>query len=990
VASKEELADTELPSDGPLDALLAEVARPPSALAAGARVGRFEILRPLGQGGMGTVYEARDSTLGRRVALKVVRVERESAATLELFKNEAESVARLNHPNIVTVYEFGMHEGVPFMILELLQGESLQQRLARGPLRAREAVEVMTQVLRGLGHAHGLGVIHCDLKPANLFVRTDGQVKILDFGVAAFIGKLETLTAGRTPRGRAPSGGTPAYMAPEQQRGAPTDARTDIYSAGLTLHQLVTGKLPPEGKAPTWLARTIAKATAPEPAQRFQRVDELGAALRPRRRWPWIVASLAALTVALALLRPHAPGRPDRRTLAILGLRNLGGDAQEDWIGPALAEMLTTELGADGKLRLVSSEEVAHARRELNLEPGTLAPATLARVRGLLGAEAAVVGSYMSSEETLRVDVRMEDTETGEIVALARQGSAKDLVGLATMLATDLRGRLGVVATSGRDLPGNTEAARLYAEARQKLFDFECTAARDLAERVVEADGRFVHGRLVLAAAWECLGYEQRARDEAKRAFDGAGELSERDRLLVEARYRKLNHERDHALEIYRTLWREYPDDLEIGLELVQFSDSGEESLLAALKKLPPPLGDSPRVDLAEAEIMRNRDVLVALAAARRAEEKARARGADGLLAAALIAEVDLDMDDGRSADARAAAAAARSLAVKLGDRELLARSLLLGGYTQMAAGHFAAAEPSFAQGLALARELGDGVLIMRALHFLGWDDMRRCRLARARAGYEEMVAIAHEVGSARWTAVAKFWLGDIALVAGDAIEARRFVDEALALFREQHIDIGFDYQPYDLMVAEDRLDEVVSERDARLQSIEKLRTRRIERNIASAEYSIPAGRSAEVEARLRTALDELPREDQEHRDIFEPWARANLAWALAAQGKAREATIEADAADAGLARTESSEQRVDVRLAIARARTAIGDKDRARVAIQAALAEADGLGVVSFALEARLLLAQLDHDRKALAALADEAARRGFVRTARLAREVR
>ncbi|HEY6098519.1 MAG TPA: serine/threonine-protein kinase, partial [Anaeromyxobacter sp.] len=194
---------------GALTALLGELARAPGATGWSVparpeeRIGRFEILREIGRGGFGVVYEARDTELGRSVAFKAIRAGSSDAVRELRALAEAEAAARLAHPNIVHLYDVGRCERGPFLIMELLHGETLDERLARtGPFKVREAVHVATEIARGLAHAHEQGVVHRDLKPGNVFLCQDGQVKVLDFGLAHVFGR------------RGMDGGTPAYMAP--------------------------------------------------------------------------------------------------------------------------------------------------------------------------------------------------------------------------------------------------------------------------------------------------------------------------------------------------------------------------------------------------------------------------------------------------------------------------------------------------------------------------------------------------------------------------------------------------------------------------------------------------------------------------------------------------------------------------------------------------------------------------------------------------------
>src|SRR5512138_3071833 len=230
-------------TDGPgaLSALLAElvatpeVAPPPPwerVLRPGARVGRFDLVRELGRGGFGVVFEATDAELGRRVAFKAIRPgsRARDPASEELLRREATAVAQLQHPNIVTLFDVGRSDAGPFLVFELLRGETLAHRLSRGRLSARTSLRVALAVARALVHAHGAGVLHRDLKPSNVFLTVDGGVKVLDFGLAHVFGA-----------GGPAGGGTPGYMAPEQRRGGPEDERTDVYAVGVLVAEMVTG-----------------------------------------------------------------------------------------------------------------------------------------------------------------------------------------------------------------------------------------------------------------------------------------------------------------------------------------------------------------------------------------------------------------------------------------------------------------------------------------------------------------------------------------------------------------------------------------------------------------------------------------------------------------------------------------------------------------------------------------------------------------------------
>ena len=216
---------------------------------AGTRLGPYEILSPLGAGGMGEVYRAKDTRLGREVALKIVHPRLAADPDrLSRFEKEARAAAQLDHPNILVVHDVGTHEGSPFIVSELLQGESLREELST-PLSPKRAIDYSIQIAHGLAAAHEKGIVHRDIKPENVFVTKDGHVKILDFGVAKLLPAFEpsgvdteTPTATATQPGAAV--GTVAYMSPEQIRSLPVDARTDLFSFGVVFYEMLSGKRP--------------------------------------------------------------------------------------------------------------------------------------------------------------------------------------------------------------------------------------------------------------------------------------------------------------------------------------------------------------------------------------------------------------------------------------------------------------------------------------------------------------------------------------------------------------------------------------------------------------------------------------------------------------------------------------------------------------------------------------------------------------------------
>ena len=262
----------------------------------GTTVGKYRIVDKLGRGGMGTVYKAVDETLDREVAIKVLNPDLSDADILKRFRGEAVTLARLNHPGIATIFELHHHEDDLLMVMEFVRGETFHDLSDRlGPIAPPQAAHLCMQVLEALGHAHRAGVVHRDLKPANLMITESGAVKIMDFGIARVLG-TEHFTHGGYMMG------TPAYMAPEQVLGREIDGRSDVYSIGVVLYRLLTGRLPFNADTaismvqmqisepptpmvnfrpdlPAWCARVVERALAKSPSDRFQSADEFRSAL---------------------------------------------------------------------------------------------------------------------------------------------------------------------------------------------------------------------------------------------------------------------------------------------------------------------------------------------------------------------------------------------------------------------------------------------------------------------------------------------------------------------------------------------------------------------------------------------------------------------------------------------------------------------------------------------------------------------------------------
>src|SRR5690348_12321315 len=323
--------------------------------------------------------------------------------------------------------------------------------------------------------------------------------------------------------------------------------------------------------------------------------------------------------------------RAPRRSVAVLGFHNVAGKAEDGWLGAALSEMLSTELAGGEKLRLVSGEDVANLRLSSPWsQTDTLDQQTTARLAAALNSDLLVLGSYTivakGGRGQLRVDVRLQDAKTGEILTeIAEIGSTEDVFRLVSRIGGKLRDRLGVAPLEDTEqagviasLPMSPSAAKFYALGVQKLRAFDVLPAKDLLEEATKADPKFALGHAMLARAWAQLGYQQKWREEDKKAFDLSTDLPPAERMLVEGDYYESLGNHEKAASTYRALFELFPDNIDYGLQLAgadTIAGHGTQALetLHRLRALPAPASADPRIDMAEARIVMSKVAAVAL-----------------------------------------------------------------------------------------------------------------------------------------------------------------------------------------------------------------------------------------------------------------------------------------------------------------------------------------------------------------------------------------
>jgi tRNA A-37 threonylcarbamoyl transferase component Bud32 len=1000
--------------------------------------GRYRIVRPLGEGGMGAVYEVEDVVLRERVALKALHPHvARSVAAVQRFRREVHLARRVTHRSVCRILEFGVHqterEELSFLTMELVRGETLSERLRRcGRLATDVARPIAEQVAAALDAAHAAGVVHRDLKSSNILVAAEAggaeRVVVTDFGIACSVSHDEdSVDLGIT--GADELVGTPVYIAPEQVTHGAVTAATDIYSFGVVLYEMVTGTFPFLGKTrmqtatlrlrarpappsthvrdldPRW-DRAIVRCLQRDPAARFRTAGGLIAALgRRRQRAP--LAALATLAVvgaaslAMALRRP-SPVEPTARApvVAVVGFEDRSVAPGAAWISTAVADTLGEELAAGGGLRCVPAELVARMKADLGLaNRDAYESDALEQIRRYVGAEYVVAGVYASDVGAgLRVDLRLQRTDDGATVAkLHEQGSEAAIATLAARAAVALRPSLGApppLADAGerRDrLPGTSAAASAYIEGLERLRLKDAAGARRLLERAVAADPGFALAYAALARACWSLTFSEAAEAAAQRAHELATELADDDRLEVEATYQELvRGDWKAAAELSCRRFAAHPGDLDRGLACAQArrrsGDLDEASVvLAALHALPSPLSDDLRLDDADAALAVTRgDAAAGFAALDRALEKGKARGAQSFVAEAHDTRARyLFRVGGEPAEIVGHYQDALRIFRHLGNQATAARVLNDVGDVYLATGELAAAQRAFEESSAIAAQVGSDT--MRS-----WGELSAAAALAARGEPAAARRLAEQtlLLAGNDTSLNHQILGEIALLTGDLPAVKRHLEEAarankrtFSLSHDRRVRAGLARLSGDDATSRRILTEQAASADAWFGA---------EARIALARLDAEQGRLLEAEPEIRDVLADVRRRGERDEETL---AWVTLAGIAAVRGAAAEANAALAAATALAQTRENLPVRLEATVEAARVRALLPiDARELRATLRTldeAGAAAEHAGLAPLRLEAKLVRAELDLEhgdprtaRAALTRVATEASALGLGRT--------
>jgi eukaryotic-like serine/threonine-protein kinase len=810
-------------------------------LAPGTLLGtRYEIVQILGQGGMGAVYKAKDLELDRVVALKVIRPELGAQPDILLrFKQELILARQITHRNVIRIFDLSEANGIKFITMEYIEGQDLRSLInEKGRLSFDEAVRIIEQVCLALEAAHSEGVVHRDLKPQNIMLDKQGRASVMDFGIARSVESGGVTMTGMVV-------GTPDYMSPEQVMGEHVDVRSDLFTLGVILYELLTGAMPYKSDSlqgamfkrtrelpkppievdptvPQVLSDITAKCLQIDPARRYQsarailtdleswrggatRSSATGVARRPLSSplvWVATTGLLAIVLVAGWYMRGRifsssppdtgkVPGTPDV-SLAILPFRNASGDQTLDWLGPSLAETLSTDVGQSSHLSVVSSERVSQIFRDLRLTSDVaFDPPTLQRLAEFSNADNLVWGSYARYGDQIRVDATVQDVKRGRTANFAESATEKDMLSAIDRLAGEIRSNLALSKSLVKELEGQSfkpstnsvPALRDYDQGLQLARRGDYLGAVKKFQSSTQEDPNFALAYSELGRTFALLGQDNDAEQASQKAVALSDPLPIQEKYLVQASHYQILRDYPRAIEAYENLARVWPANTDVlfSLGLLDEQSSAYDKAREEFTKVL--LLDSKRVlgllEIGKVEI-KSGDAQKGLEYLTRAQAMAIESGNDeersDILQAMGGAYAELNKNDDAIRNYQEALEIRRKLGLKKG----IADSLQAIASSQADLGHPEPALKNYNAALDLRREIGDKAGTGDALSDLAqlYDD--RGQYDQALKLFKEALQIEIDVGNESNQGLVLNNIGNTYLSKADYQNARTYFEQAL------------------------------------------------------------------------------------------------------------------------------------------------------------------------------------------------------------------
>ena len=805
--------------------------------------GRYEILQLLGEGGMGAVYKAMDRELNRPVALKLIRPQlAANPSILARFKQELLLAHQVTHKNVIRIYDLGDADGVKFITMEFVEGVDLRALIQeKKKFSPEEAVQITEQICRALEATHNVGVIHRDLKPQNIMRDQSGRILLMDFGLARTVEGDGMTQSGALV-------GTMEYMSPEQALAKDLDQRSDLFTLGLILYELLTGRAPygaesavaslikrtqeraipvsdHDGTIPRPLSNIVSKCLERDPKMRYQNAAELlhdldaysgkGAAANLRFQpavepwgrtipWPLVAGIVTVLVLAIVgyvfrapLFTPSAKkaAAAQALSLAVIPFQNKSGDVTWDWLGPSLADMLSTDVGQSAHLRAVSSDRVQQVFHDLRIAPNSIVDSsTLGRVAEFTNADTLVWGQYTKLGDQIRIDATLQDLKHNRTIQVKTEAvNQQDLSAAVDRLAAMIRQNLALSpdlvkelqAQSFKPTSTSVDALRDYNQGLQLLRQGNNLEAKKQFEASTKEDPQFAVAYSRLGEALSDLGYEVDAEQASRHAVDLSQNLPLAQKYFIEASLARITKDNQKALTAYENLAKSFPDNLD-----VQF----------ALGSLYEDAGDLDKARASYANVLKadgkNVDALLAMG---RVEIKSGnpQKGLDPLDQARHIA-IDLDIQEQQALILQATGIAYKlmskpaealrnyedSMAInqRLGQKRGVAASLEEIAEVQLSLGKPDDALKAYNDALKIRQEIGAKKEAGDTLNDLGDFYLERGQSDKALQMFKESLQIQRDAGDQANQALCLSNIGSAYLQKGENADALTYLQQALQI----------------------------------------------------------------------------------------------------------------------------------------------------------------------------------------------------------------